>query len=1127
MKNKSSNLTKKSFVSLLITQFLGAFNDNAFKLVVSLYIISIGTGMQAESRDVSIAGAIFIIPFILFSTYAGCISDRNSKRSVIVYSKGAEIVAMAYGMVAFITGNMTIILSSLFLMGLQSTFFSPSKYGIMPEIVSDEELSPANGLMQMFTFLAIIIGTAVGGLLYAMFESRIYLCSIVFIIVAIIGTITSLYVERVPPAMKEKRLEINMFKSAHNTYMKIKTDRSLLITIIAIAYFWFVGALFQLNILVYGKAMMQISQGKIATLMTIIAFGIGIGSILAGRFSHKKIEFGLVPAGAIGIVLFSLDLSTSYSSFIHTGIALFLLGIFSGLFIVPLTSYLQQRSDMQDKGENIAFSNLTSFTGILLASAYLYFMSNILKITPSGIFLSLSIGSLFFFLIVFKAMPEFVTRFVIWTLMYTAHKVTAIDGAESIPKKGGALIVSNHISYIAPLVIAYSIQRPVKFFLPKRYYKFPAIRWILRLMDAVPIPEPDEKGFSKAMDKARRELANGNLVCVFPEGDVTKTGDLRKFHDGFISIAKEAGDDIPIIPAYVDKPATPIFGIRRLIVPSPLTISFGAKMPADSSAFEVRQAVSLLGTDAFALRQRGSDLLHIHFIQSAKSRFGGRFISDTLGYNLTFGKALTACITFSRIFSRKLKKSEKMVGVLMPQSCVATLLNLSLLMAGKVPVNLNYTASTDSIASAVKRCNMKTALTSKKFIAKIKMDATPEMVFIEDIFKEITSVGKLRDFAIALFTPTAILKRRYARGRKGSDLATVIFSSGSTGEPKGVMLTHLNILSNIEAIQQALRLNKTDSFCGILPFFHSFGFTVTLMLPAAIGLSVAFHPNPLDAASIGELCQKNKCTILTATPTFLSAYIKKCTKSNFDSLRLVITGAEKMKTSIAKAFHEKFGIETLEGYGCTELSPAVSLNKPDIRVDDRMQSGVKRGSIGRAMLGVSVRIVGVDSGENLSPGMDGLLFVKGSNVMKGYLGNPELTASALKDGWYNTGDIANIDEDGFITITDRLSRFSKVAGEMVPHILIENAINDILMPDNIVCVVTSVPDSKKGERLVVIHTEIGMSVDELWERLGAMGIPKLWIPKKDAFIKVDEIPLLGSGKVALKEVKELARKCVE
>ncbi len=350
----------------------------------------------------------------------------------------------------------------------------------------------------------------------------------------------------------------------------------------------------------------------------------------------------------------------------------------------------------------------------------------------------------------------------------------------------------------------------------------------------------------------------------------------------------------------------------------------------------------------------------------------------------------------------------------------------------------------------------------------------------------------------------------------------MIFSSGSTGEPKGVMLTHSNVASNVGAVYDIFQMKSEDAVVGVLPFFHSFGFTGTLWLPLLSGVKAIYHANPLDAGIIGKMVKEHRGTVLLSTPTFLQAYIRKCTPEQFKTLHYVIVGAEKLKDRIADAFKEKFGTTAFEGYGATELSPFVTLNIRDYREEGIKQTGQKSGKIGHPIPGVAVKVIDPESSRELPSGQDGLLLVKGPNVMKGYLNQPEKTNAVIKDGWYYTGDIANIDDDGFITITDRMSRFSKIGGEMVPHIKVEEAIHVALDETDQMCAVTTIAEEKKGEKLVVLHTK-PIDVAVLRKKLTEMELPALWIPKLEDFYLIESLPILGSGKLDLKSLKNMAQ----
>src|SRR5438552_2370828 len=391
--------------------------------------------------------------------------------------------------------------------------------------------------------------------------------------------------------------------------------------------------------------------------------------------------------------------------------------------------------------------------------------------------------------------------------------------------------------------------------------------------------------------------------------------------------------------------------------------------------------------------------------------------------------------------------------------------------------------------------------------------------FLETVMKEMTPAHKFGVLLAGLLLPARVIEWLFVDGDRNADgLATVIFSSGSTGMPKGVMLSHRNVLANIEGMAQIYWVADDDCLMGVLPFFHSFGFTGSIWLPLVSGFGVVYHANPMDAGTIGEMVRKHRATMIISTPSFCLGYVRKCTAEEFATLRYAVVGAEKLREPIARAFKEKFGLDLLEGYGCTEMSPAVALNAPDYPAAG--QKGMKPGTVGHPLPGVAAKVVDRDTGQPMKPGAEGLLLVKGANLMLGYLNAPEKTRDVLRDGWYVTGDIATIDEDGFIRLTDRLSRFSKIAGEMVPHLKIEETITEIL--GDSACVVTAIPDESKGERLVAFYSVKEVTPETLWSRLSESSLPRLWIPKRDNLYYLDPIPMLGSGKVDLKKVRELA-----
>jgi len=509
-----------------------------------------------------------------------------------------------------------------------------------------------------------------------------------------------------------------------------------------------------------------------------------------------------------------------------------------------------------------------------------------------------------------------------------------------------------------------------------------------------------------------------------------------------------------------------------------------------------------------------------HFVKAARRNWSRRCISDSTGKRLNYGRTLLSVVVLARKLD-KITRQQQKVGILLPPSVAAALANLAVTFLGKVSGNLKYVVSEQLITSAVEQCGIETIISSRRFVEKLSNCARlPGLVFLEDIATQVRFGTKIKAYLKARFMPLRFLTK--ARCCSGDDLVTIIFSSGTTGQPKGVMLSHRNIFSNIEALQTVFDLRPDDNLCGVLPFFHSFGFTCSLWLPVLSGVSASYAANPLDAAAVGRVAGENRSSILFAVPTFLANYIRRAEREDFTGLRAVIVGAEKLKKCLADSFERKFGIRPLEGYGTTELSPVVSLNLPEGLSRGSGRAGFRQATVGRPIPGVQVKIVHPESGKPMAVGQEGLLMVKGPNVMLGYLNKEEKTAEVLKDGWYNTGDIASIDADGFLTIAGRLSRFSKIAGEMVPHLGVEQTYLQGLNTDQQLVAVTSVPARSRGEELIVLYLEKAGNADKLHDIIAASNLPNMWKPRRDNYIRIESMPTLGSGKLDVVRLREIA-----
>ncbi|MCC6738319.1 MAG: MFS transporter [Planctomycetia bacterium] len=1123
---------RRGLAGLVLGQGLGSFCDYVYKVAITLLVtqplIRQGDGGRIEAASyVSKAGLAFLLPFILLSPLAGPLSDRLSKRLILVVVKFAEAFAYLAAIQAFNAANPAGYLVVLAALATAGAIASPAKYGILPQMVPAERLPAANGLLQLSMMVSVILGTVAGGFAAQHLGSRPAVVALGLAGVSVLAAVLSGLIPALPAVSKSQSWNIVGEMAGH--FRTIVRSRTLRLTVLGVVWFWFLAVLFQTNATLYGTSTMGLDETRASLLLAAVVLGIGLGCFLAGLLSDRKVELGLVPLGSVGLALFCIALFWAHASVPLAVAAMFGLGISGGFFLIPLVSLLQQEAPEDGKGGMIAASNLLEFSSMSGATGVYWLLTTSLKLQPETVFLTAGIATLLATFYVLWLLPEAFARLMFWGLTRTVYRLTVI-GRENVPDRGPALLVCNHVSYVDGFLVLASIRRLIRFMVFRAFAEAPGLRLLARAMRVIPVDEHSgPKALLRSLQVASEALNNGELVCIFAEGEISRTGQMNPFRGGMERILKHA-PGVPIIPVNLDGVWGSIFsraGGKFLFkmpkrIPYPVTVSFGKPLPHDATPAAVRQAIHELGVEAAFLRKGKCRSLGEQFVQASR-RLGRKFAAaDLSGARVSHGGLLTKAAFLARALRPQWDGQER-VGLLLPPSVGGYVANCAALLAGKTPVNLNYTVGEETLRACVQQCGLRNVLTSRAFLEKFPVREVAPFIYLEDLRSEATLLRKLGAWLASHLLPArALMRWAGAAAIPGpDDVAAIIFSSGSTGEPKGVQLTHFNLTSNHDSLLQIYSIGPDDVLMGILPFFHSFGFMACLALPACRGIGVALHPNPLDPAAVGKLCRDFGGTFLLATPTFLQGYTRRCDPGDFGSVRFVITGAEKLSERVRTGFKEKFGIEPLEGYGCTECAPLVAVNGPDFRSRGFHQLGHRHGTIGQASPGIAVRIVDPESGTPLPLGQEGMLLVRGPNVMKGYLGKPEETAKVLKDGWYRTGDIAKVDEDGFITITDRLNRFSKIGGEMVPHIKIEEALHHAIAAREQVLLVTAVPDEKKGERLVVLHTL--QDTATLTGKLGSLGLPNLWVPREDHFFKVDAIPVLGSGKADLRKARDLAK----
>ncbi|MBL8830215.1 MAG: MFS transporter [Planctomycetaceae bacterium] len=1137
----TGGLLDRAFLGLLGANFLGVTNDNIFRWLV----IGIGKELVApehQAKVLSFGLACLVLPFILLATPAGWLADRFSKTRVVVATKGLEFFVMLLGVVAILQDNIYALFAVLFLMGAQSAMFAPAKLGSLPEIVRPNRLSAANATLGLTTVIAIVLGTVIGNYVYdetkLLRHEQWWILGAIIAGVALAGWCCSLFMRYLPADNPTRPFPWNPFAQTVRDLMSLNQPRALLRVAMGSAFFWTLASLTQLTVDAFGIQTLGLTQKEIGPLMGVLTVGVAIGNVLAGIWSRGRVELGLVPMAAAALS------GSAASLFLADGVwmsccSLFCLGVAAGMFDVPLASYLQHRSPPEKRGAILAASNLLTYSGMLLASLIFWLvqlprgpeMTPLLS--PRGIFLLAGALSLPVAIYAFTLLPLATSRLLVWLITSTIYRVKLVN-EENIPATGGAILTPNHVSWMDGLLLGVATERPIRMVIYADYYDMWPLKHMFALAKAIPIKPGNRRSVIDAIRTAREALKNGEVVCIFPEGGLSRTGQLMGFQPGLLSFLKDTG--VPVIPVFLGGLWGSIFSFqggkyfwkRPRRIPYRAHFVFGKPLENVTSVDPVRKAVLELGAQAMDYSQRERLALPRLFIRACRRSRGREKVVDTTGQRLTGSSLLLRTLILRRLFLKHvLQPDETHVGVLLPPSAGAVLVNAAMPLCGRVAVNLNYTVSQDVMNHCIRDAGIRHVITSRQVMKKLDMQLDAEIVYLEDFRKDVTMFDKLAAAFQAFAVPAFLLDRWLGLHKiKPSDVITIIFTSGSTGEPKGVMLTYENVGSNVQAIGEIVKIDKNDTLLGILPFFHSLGYTVTCWTILTLELKGAYHFSPLEAQKIGELCREEKGTLLLCTPTFLRSYLKRVPAEDFKTLNVIVGGAEKLPVDLCEAFEQKFGVRPVEGYGTTECAPLVSVNIPASRQPpaDGFAVYAKEGTVGRPIEGVAARIVDPDSGRDLGTDEPGMLLIKGPNVMRGYLNKPDKTAAVLKDGWYTTGDIALVDVDGFIKITGRQSRFSKIGGEMVPHIKIEETLQGVIQAgeDELKLAVTAVPDARKGERLVVVHTALAMTPAEICKRLGDAGLPNIWIPSPDSFIEVEAIPHLGTGKLDLKGLKDLA-----
>ena len=1130
--------------------FLNSFVDLGHKIVIQNTIFKSYDG-EWQVILTAIVNGLILLPFILLLTPAGVISDKYPKNKVIRASAWAAVF-ITCGIVAFYyLGLFWPAFAMTFLLAVQSTFYSPAKYGYIKPLFGKNGLAQANGLVQAVSIIAILAGTLVYSLLFetlyqdtATSPSEILISMAPLAWLLVINSIIELAMAYRLPTLETNITSPKFDWSVYRRggYMKQSLSpflqrRVIRLSIIGLTMFWSIGQLLLACFPAYAKANFDITNTLViqATLATT-GVGIAIGSWIAGRTSRDHIELGLIPIGAIGVAisLWALPMMESSST---QALCFLIIGLMGGLFIVPLNALIQFNAKSDEMGKILALNNwvqnlgMAAFLCLTVAFSIFGFDSKFLLGFTAIIAI---VGGTY---TVYKV-PQSLVRLVLsWTI--SRHYKVDVQDMKNIPEQGGVLLLGNHISWVDWAILQIACPRPVRFVMDKTIYNRWYLKWLLKALGCIPIdPSASSKG---SLQIIAEMLDQGEVVALFPEGSISRNGHLGEFKRGFELSCKKTEQPIVIVPFYIrglwgskfSRSSTNLKAKRTQGMFRDVVVAFSPAMDKHSEAHQVKQAVFELSVKSWTTHSKTFTSITDTWIDTVKRQSNKMAMTDNLGIKLTAKQILVGAISLSKLIKKS--SEEQNIGLLLPTSSGGVLANMATLLAGKTIVNLNYTASQQSLIEAQQQAEIKHIYTSKRFIKKLEnrgLDLSPllervEVLYLEDMLKEISKAQKVARMIAVTLLPSSILKFIYAPSVDEQQVAAILFSSGSEGAPKGVMLTHSNILANLKQVADILNTQTSDVILGSLPLFHAFGLTVTQFLPLIEGVPLVCYADPTDSAGIGKIVAQNKATIICATSTFLRLYSKnrKLEPLMFDSLRIVVAGAEKLNPQVKIDFENKFKKDILEGYGTTETTPVASVNMPD-HLDPKswqVQVGGKKGTVGMPLPGTSFKIVDPNTFEALATGEAGMVLIGGAQVMLGYLNDPEKTQQVIKyiDGqrWYVSGDKGQLDSDGFLTIVDRYSRFAKLGGEMVSLGAIEQAVVDATSSDDIEVVAVNLPDDKKGETVSLLH-QGELDVPKVKKRMIENGINPLMIPKE--WHQVELIPKLGSGKTDFSQTKILA-----
>jgi acyl-[acyl-carrier-protein]-phospholipid O-acyltransferase / long-chain-fatty-acid--[acyl-carrier-protein] ligase len=1120
----SSLLMTRRFAPLFWTQFFSAFSDNFLKnALVFLILFHIG-GADAEAL-ITLAAAVFIAPYFFLSALGGELADRYDKAVVARRLKFSEIGIAFIAVIGFGLHSVPLLFVALFLFGVIAALFGPIKYGILPDHLARSELPAGNALVEGATFIAILLGTIVGGIAAKDGGDPAHF-AFLMIVFSLMCWGASLFIPRTGQAAPDLKVQANVLRSTVGLLNFLREDWRLWWGALVTSWFWLVGAVSLSLMPPLVKNVLGGNEEVVTTCLAIFSIFIAVGSGLAAWLAAGRIILLPTVIGAVLLGLFAIDLGFStlgaapipaldgYLTIFTSGrgirfaIDLAGLAVAGGLFIVPTFAAVQAWAGADRRARVVAGVNVLN-AALMAGSTVIVALLQTAGMTTSQLFLLLGAASLVVAIAVGRTMPASALSDAL-SIIYRALFRMEVNGIDNLGNTGpNRIIALNHVSFLdAGLALSLLNDKPV-FAIDVGIAKLWWVRPFVKLTNAMQLDPLKPMAVRSLIDAVKA----GNPLIIFPEGRITVTGSLMKVYDGAALVADKANAEI--VPVRIEGlEQTPFSRLKpsqvrrrwfpkvRVTILEPVKLTVDPDLKGRKRRLAAGAALYGIMSD-LVFRTTSTDRTMVEAIIQAAETHGRRrvAIEDPVTGALSYKRLLVgAAILGAKIMP--MAPAGRAIGVMLPNANGAVVTILGLMTAGRVPAMINFTAGAANILSACKAAQIDTILSSRTFIEKARLgnvaaaiEKAVKIVYLEDIRAGITLADKIR----GLFKASRPLV-----DCKPDDWAAVLFTSGSEGVPKGVVLSHRNMLANAAQAAARIDFSREDKVFNVLPVFHSFGLTVGVMLPLVFGVRVYLYPSPLHYRTVAELIYAVNATIMFGTDTFLAGYARVAHPYDFRSLRYILAGAEPVKETTRRTYMEKFGLRILEGYGVTETAPALALNTPMFN---------RFGTVGRILPGMEARLEKVEGVEE-----GGRLYVRGPNVMLGYLkvDNPGVLERP-PEGWHDTGDIVTIDEQGFLSIKGRARRFAKVGGEMISLAAVEALASD-LWPDALSAVV-AVPDPRKGERLILLTQQKGATRSDFQAFAKAKHASDLMIPAEVWVL--DKLPVLGTGKVDMMAVGKL------